>query len=121
MTTILVVEDLPDNAELADRVLSSQGYEVLKASDAETGFQLAVERQPDLILVDLGLPDVDGQTLVGWMRRMPEFALTPILAWTAWPEETAAKMVKAYGCNGYIRKPLTSIPQFMAQIAAYLR
>jgi len=121
MTTILVVEDLPDNAELADRVLSSQGYEVLKASDAETGFQLAVERQPDLILVDLGLPDVDGQTLVGWMRRMPEFAHTPILAWTAWPEETAAKMVQAYGCNGYIRKPLTSIPQFMAQIAAYLR
>ena len=121
MTTILVVEDILDNAELAGRVLAAQGYEVLKAADAETGLQLAVERRPDLILVDMGLPDVDGQTLVSWMRRMPEFASTPILAWTAWPEETAVKMVKAYGCNGYIRKPLTSIPQFAAQIASYLR
>lgn len=120
MPKILVVEDNPDSAELEQRVLSARGYDVLQASDAETGLQLAIEQQPDMILLDLGLPDADGQTLVGWLRRVPALAHTPIVACTAWPEETARKMVEAYGCDGYIRKPI-SVATFAEQIAAYLR
>ncbi len=120
MPKILVIEDNPDSAELEKRVLAARGYEVLEAPDAETGLQLAVDQQPDAIVLDLGLPDADGQTLVGWMRRVPALAHTPIIACTAWPEETARKMVEAYGCDGYIRKPI-SVATFAEQIAAYLR
>jgi len=120
MPKILVIEDNPDSAELEKRVLAAKGYEVLEAPDAETGLQLAVDQHPDAIVLDLGLPDADGQTLVGWMRRIPALAHIPIIACTAWPEETARKMVEAYGCDGYIRKPI-SVATFAEQIAAYLR
>lgn len=118
--TILYVEDIADNANLVQRVLSAKGYEVILASDAETGLNLAIEHRPNLILLDLGLPDADGQTLAGWLRNVPELAETPLVALTAWPEETARQMVTAYGCNGYISKPIT-VSKFPDQIAAYLR
>ena len=120
MPKFLVIEDNLDSAELEKRVLAAKGFEVLEALDAETGLQLAVDQQPDAIVLDLGLPDADGQTLVGWMRRVPALAHTPIIACTAWPEETARKMVEAYGCDGYIRKPI-SVATFAEQITAYLR
>jgi DNA-binding response OmpR family regulator len=115
----LVVEDVPDSAELAARVLEARGFEVFHAGDGETALQLAVDRLPDVILVDLGLPDVDGQTLVSWFRRMPALAHTPIVACTAWPEETARAMVEAYGCDGYIQKPINTA-RFAEQVRSYL-
>ncbi len=120
MPDILVVEDNPDNAELARRVLTARGFSVRHAPDAESGLQMALDQTPDLILLDLGLPDADGQTLVNWMRRLPTLAHTPIVACTAWPEETAQRMVAAYGCNGYIPKPI-NVARFADQIAGYLR
>lgn len=120
MPRVLYIEDVPDNAALVDKVLSARGYQVLHAADAETGLQMAKAEQPDLILLDLGLPDADGQTLAGWLRREPTLAHTPIVAVTAWPEETAARMVQVYGCNGYISKPI-NVSRFADQIAAYLR
>lgn len=120
MPTVLVIEDIPDNAELARRVLTTHGFTVLQAADAESGLECAVSERPDVIVVDLGLPDADGQTLVGWMRRVPELAHTPIIACTAWPEETARRMVDAYGCDGYIRKPI-SVATFAQQVGAYLK
>jgi two-component system cell cycle response regulator DivK len=120
MPDILVVEDNPDNAELARRVLAARGFTVRHAADAETGLQMAADAPPDLILLDLGLPDADGQTLLNWLRRLPALADVPIVACTAWPEETAQKMVAAYGCNGYIPKPI-NIARFADQIAAFLK
>ena len=120
MPVILVVEDIADNAELARRVLAARGYTVLQAPDAESGLQMAIDYHPDIILVDLGLPDADGQTLVGWMRRVPELAHTPIVACTAWPEETARRMVEAYGCDGYIGKPIR-VATFAEEVSSYLR
>jgi two-component system cell cycle response regulator DivK len=120
MPTVLVIEDIADNAELARRVLVARGFDVLQAADAETGLEMAINNRPDVIVVDLGLPDADGQTLVGWMRRVPELAHTPIVACTAWPEETARRMVTAYGCDGYIRKPI-SVATFAEQVGAYLQ
>jgi len=118
---VLIVDDNPEHRELTGRVLAARGYEVWTAEDAETGLQMAVARRPDLILLDLGLPDVDGQTLVGLLRQVPHLSDTPIIAVTAWPQETAREMVGAYGCTGFISKPIIRISDFANQIAAYLR
>jgi two-component system cell cycle response regulator DivK len=121
MTKILMIEDMPDNAELARKILLSAGYEVIHALDAESGFELAQAEQPDLILLDLGLPDYDGQTLAGWLLADPQTAHIPTVAFTAWPAETAREMVESYGCVGYISKPILRVNEFLAKIASYVK
>jgi two-component system, cell cycle response regulator DivK len=121
MTKILLVEDIADNAALVRKALSGRDYEIIYAPDAETGLQLALAHIPDLILLDLGLPDYDGQTLAGWIRAEPVLDATPIVAVTAWPEETAKKMVASYGFDGYICKPILKVSEFASQIDSYLK
>jgi len=121
MPKILLVEDIPDNAELVLRILSARGYEIIHAPDAETGLQLALDNCPDLILLDLGLPDYDGQTLAGWLRAESVLDATPIVALTAWPEETARKMVESYGFDGYIGKPIGKVNEFVTKVASFLK
>lgn len=121
MSKILLVEDIPDNAELVRKALSGYGYEFIHAPDAETGLSLALEYIPDLILLDLGLPDYDGQTLAGWLRAEPDLHSTVIVAFTAWPEETAKRMVESYGFDGYICKPIVKVGEFLAKIDSYLK
>jgi DNA-binding response OmpR family regulator len=121
MTKILLIEDIPDNAELVQRALSATGYEIIHAVDAETGLHLALVHCPDLILLDLGLPDYDGQTLASWLREEAILDATPIVALTAWPEETARQMVESYGFNGYICKPVTKVKEFVSQINSFLK
>ncbi|MFT3894582.1 MAG: response regulator [Anaerolineales bacterium] len=121
MTKILIVEDMPDNAELARRIMSSRGYEVFHAMDAESGLDMALADPPDLILLDLGLPDHDGLTLAGWFRAEEILHEVPIVAFTAWPAETAKHMAETYGCNGFISKPIGSVKEFAAKIESYLK
>jgi len=87
---ILLVEDLDDNATLVRKVLTARGYEVLWANTGQRGLDMASEHPPGL----------------SYFRNMPELDDVPIIVVTAWPEETAKKMVTAYGCNGYIGKPV---------------
>ncbi|MBN1667239.1 MAG: response regulator [Anaerolineales bacterium] len=103
---ILLIEDIDDNAALVMKVLKARGYEVLWANTGEKGLDMAAEYTPGLILLDLGLPDIDGQTLVRYFRGMTELEHVPIVVVTAWPEETARKMVTAYRCDDYIGKPV---------------
>ena len=121
MTKILLIEDIPDNAELVRRTLSATDYEIIHAVDAETGLRLALAERPDLILLDLGLPDYDGQTLAGWLRAEAILDAIPIIALTAWPEETARQMVESYGFNGYICKPIIKVSEFVSQIQSFLK
>ena len=121
MTKILLIEDILDNAALVRRALSGRDYEIIHAPDAETGLRLALEHIPDLILLDLGLPDYDGQTLAGWLRAEPVLDATPIVAVTAWPEETAKKMVESYGFAGYICKPIINIGEFISKVDSFLK
>jgi two-component system cell cycle response regulator DivK len=121
MAKILMVEDNPDNVELTRKILLSAGYEVIHTPEAEKGWELALSEQPDLILLDLGLPDYDGQTLAGWLRAEPLTTHIPIVAFTAWPEETARQMVDSYGCAGYISKPIIRVNDFIAKIESYLQ
>jgi two-component system cell cycle response regulator DivK len=103
---ILLVEDLDDNATLVRKVLTARGYEVLWANTGEKGLEMAIQNPPGLILLDLDFPDIDGQTLVRHYRNNQELKEIPIIVITSWPKEDAKKMVNAYGCNGYIGKPV---------------
>jgi len=121
MTRILVVEDILDNLNLVRKALTKTGYEIFHAPDAETGLSMALDLVPDLILLDLGLPDYDGQTLAGWMREEPSLNDTPIIILTAWPEEAAREVVRSYRCDGYIIKPISRVSEFAAQVKSYLK
>jgi len=121
MKKILLIEDDADTVELVRKILTARGYEFVHAADAETGLQSVREHLPDLILLDLGLPDHDGQTLAGWIRNEQGLVSTPLIAFTAWPEETAIRMVESYGFNGYISKPIVKVNEFSERVASFLR
>ena len=105
MAIILVIEDVLDSAKLAEKILSKYGHQPIIASTGEEAIQFVSGTKMDLILLDLGLPDVDGQTLLGMFRRDYGLEDTPIVVCTAWPAESAKKMAEAYGFDDYISKP----------------
>jgi CheY-like chemotaxis protein len=107
MAKILYIEDIKDNITLVQKIVTSRGHEFMSAENAETGLEMAFELHPDLILLDLGLPDADGQTLSVWMRNDPNLETVPIIVLTAWPEEVARHTVEAYNLDGYLCKPFT--------------
>jgi two-component system cell cycle response regulator DivK len=119
MKKILLIEDIEDSANIVRKVLTANGYEFLWARTAKEGLQLAKEIQPDLILLDLGLPDMDGQTISFYLREEPSLSKVPLVAMTAWPEDTALKMVKAYHLDAYIGKPFV-LKTFLAKIQSLL-
>jgi two-component system, cell cycle response regulator DivK len=121
MKKILLIEDVTDTVELVEKILTARGYSFVHAPDAETGLQLALQHLPDLILLDLGLPDYDGQTLAGWIRDEDVLHSIPLIAFTAWPEETAIQMVNSYGFTGYISKPIVSVNVFSERVASFLK
>lgn len=119
MTTILQIEDNYANRRLVERVLEPIGYRLLHAGDGQSGIDAALQERPDLILLDMGLPDMDGQTLVTILRESPTLSTVPIIALTAWPPTIAIEMAARYGCDGCITKPI-NVSEFPSQIAAYL-
>jgi len=119
ISKILLIEDNQQNALLMRRLLEARRHQVIHAGEGEAGLLAAQTEKPDLILVDLGLPDVDGQTLVAFLKRNPDLSEVPIVAVTAWPEDAAREMARAYGCNGYISKPINT-RTFPDEVAEYL-
>ena len=119
MAKILYVEDIEDNLTLVQKLITSYGHEFLWANNAEMGLDLAFEAQPDLILLNLGLPDSDGQTLSVWLRGEPTLESVPIIVLTAWPEEVARHTVEAYGLDGFLCKPF-SLTKLIQMIDAAL-
>ena len=107
MAKILYIEDIKDNITLVQKIVTSRGHEFMSAENAETGLEMAFDLRPDLILLDLGLPDADGQTLSVWMRNDPILEKVPIIVLTAWPEEVVRHTVQAYNLDGYLCKPFT--------------
>lgn len=119
MSRIVMIEDNPNNARLAEKLLKHAGHEVIVAEDGETGMAAVLEKSPDLVLIDLGLPDIDGQTVIAVLRQHPEMKQVKIIAFTAWPEDQAAEMSRAYGCDGVITKPFDT-RSFSTQVSAFL-
>ncbi len=118
MSVIVLIEDNPDNARLASRLLSRH-HTVIVADEGEAGLTAVADEQPDLVLVDLGLPDVDGQAIIAMIRQNPELAQTRVVAFTAYPEHVAHEIARAYGCDGVITKPIDT-RAFVKQIDAIL-
>lgn len=119
MSRILIIEDNAQSARLASRILRKHDHEVIVAEDGEQGMTIALSSKPDLVLVDLGLPDIDGQTVVALLRQYPEMSDVPMIAFTAWPPDTALTMARAYGCTGIITKPIDT-RLFAEQVQVFL-
>lgn len=114
-----MIEDYPDNALLTARVLESHGIKFLHAENGRTGLAFAREHRPDLVLLDLGLPDMDGRAVATQLRQIEGLEQMPIIVVTAWPPEVAANIVKGHRCSGYICKPI-DVMTFAKQVLGYL-
>jgi two-component system, cell cycle response regulator DivK len=116
---ILYIEDNPDNMVLVRRVLMVEGYTIIEASSAREGIQLAEAHQPDLILLDINMPEMDGLTAVAYLRQIPGLENVPMIALTANVMRGALEAAEEAGCDGYIAKPI-DVDRFPEQIYNYL-
>ena len=119
MSTILVIEDNPTNMRLAVFLLESAGHVVRCAVDAEQGLAMARADRPDLILMDIQLPGMDGLEATGLLKADPLTAMIPIIALTALAMKGDEERIRAAGCDGYIAKPL-AYKDFLTVITAQL-
>jgi two-component system cell cycle response regulator DivK len=103
---VLLIEDDDDAANLVRLLLEVEGYTVLRTADAEAGLQMARSRLPDLIVMDIQLPGMDGLTAAALLKQDPATAAIPIIALTALAMREDRERGKAAGCDAYIAKPL---------------
>ena len=119
MATVLIVEDNPANMKLAVFLLESAGHTVLSATDAEAGLTVARDRQPQLILMDIQLPGMDGLQATELLKRDDTTRAIPVIALTALAMKGDEERIRAAGCDGYVAKPM-HYQDFLATIAAQL-
>jgi two-component system cell cycle response regulator DivK len=118
--TILYIEDNPENRLLVKRVLEAEGYVVIEADSGMAGLSQAVATRPDLVLMDINLPEIDGYELTRRLKRMDHLAGVPVVAMTANVMKGDREKTLAAGCNGYIQKPI-DVDQLPIQIARFLK
>jgi two-component system cell cycle response regulator DivK len=118
-TTILYVEDNLENRVLVRRILMSEDYAVLEAVNAAEALKILKNARPDLILMDINMPDIDGYTLTATIKAMPGFERIPILALTANVMRGDKEKTLEAGCDGYIQKPL-DIDQLIREVERFL-
>jgi two-component system cell cycle response regulator DivK len=106
MAKVLVVEDNPANMKLTSLLVHNAGHLVLPAVDAETGLRLALAEQPDLILMDIQLPGMDGLAATAILKQDPATAAIPIIALSALAMKADKERSQTAGCDAYIVKPL---------------
>lgn len=104
--SILYVEDNPENRLLVRRVLQAEGYTVVEAQTAACALEAIDSRRPDLILMDINMPDMDGYTLTSRLKATPELCAIPIVALTANVMKGDKERSLEAGCDGYIQKPI---------------
>ena len=104
--TILVVEDNEMNLKLVRSLLQLAKYRIIEATDAEKGIRLAREQRPELILMDIQLPGMDGLNATRLLKEDPDLQATPILALTSYAMQGDEKKALEAGCAGYITKPI---------------
>lgn len=117
--TILYVEDNPDNRLLVRRILLSEDYGLLEAQNAAQALEMLKDSHPDLILMDINMPDMDGYTLTSRIKTMPGFERVPIIALTANVMRGDKEKTLEAGCDGYIQKPL-DIDQLLREVERFL-
>ncbi len=120
MATILLVEDNPANLKLATLVLRNVGHAILQAFDGDQALRMVREQMPDLVLMDLHMPGMDGLTATRILKSDPATAHIPILALTAHAMHGDQERIIAAGCDGYIAKPF-QLQEFLSQVEQALQ
>ncbi len=116
--TVLLIEDNPQNRYLATFLLEHSGYRVVAAEDGPEGIRKALELLPDLILLDIQLPAMDGYAVARALREIPILQQTPIVAVTSYAMVGDREKSLGAGCNGYIEKPINP-DTFVAEIGRF--
>ena len=106
LVKVLLVEDTEDNRQMMKRLLEMSGYQVLEAVNGEEAVKLASQEQPQIILMDLSLPLIDGLTATRRIRNSPGMSKVPIVAVSAHDSADFHSEALAAGCNAYITKPI---------------
>lgn len=116
---ILYIEDNDDNRKLVSRVLTAEGFAVEGVADGPAGLDYVADHAPDLILVDINLPQVDGYTITRRLKEIPHLNGVPVIALTANVMKGAREKTLAAGCDGYISKPI-SVDRLPEQVRGFL-
>ena len=119
MARVLVVEDNATNLKLAVLLLETAGHRAITAPNAEAGLALARAERPDLILMDIQLPGMDGLQATALLKQDEATRKIPVIALTALAMKGDEARIRAAGCDGYIAKPLAQ-REFLASVAAHL-
>ena len=117
---ILVVEDQEDNRRILRDLLTSAGYQLLEANDGAQGIAVAEAHRPDLILMDIQMPILDGYEATRRIKANPELSTVPIIIVTSYALSGDEDRARAAGCDAYIAKPY-SPRQLLAKVNEYLR
>jgi DNA-binding response OmpR family regulator len=105
---ILIIDDEPNLVVLLEARLKTQGYEILTAYDGQSGLEMAKKHKPDLIILDLMLPKIDGHKVCGLLKNDTRYAKIPIILFTARAQDSDRQMAKELGADAYITKPFES-------------
>ena len=116
---ILVVEDQEDNRRILRDLLTSVGFQLVEAEDGEQGIAAAAEHRPDLILMDIQLPEVSGLEVTRWLKEDDELRGIPVIAVTAFAMKGDEEKIRNGGCEAYIAKPI-SVGNFLDTIGRFL-
>jgi two-component system, cell cycle response regulator DivK len=107
MKRVLVVEDTEDNRQIIRDLLTSAGYEMIEATNGEQGVAMAAEHRPDLILMDIQLPVLDGYEATRRIKANPALRQTPVIAVTSYALSGDEERTRQAGCDAYIAKPFS--------------
>jgi two-component system cell cycle response regulator DivK len=117
---ILYIEDNPGNRVLVKRVLEAEGYTFFEAPDGKTGLEVALAQRPELILMDINLPEVDGYAMTAKIRATPGLGKVKVIALTANVMKGDREKTIAAGCDGYLQKPI-DVDLLPEQIERFLK
>ena len=116
---VLIVEDNELNMKLFHDLLDAQGYETLQTREGLQALALAREHRPDLILMDIQLPEISGLEVTKWLKEDAELASIPVVAVTAFAMKGDEERIREGGCEAYISKPI-SVSMFLAKVRQFI-
>lgn len=119
MKKVLVIDDTEANIQLCSFILKKKGHEPIEARNGLEGVDSAINQKPDLILLDIQLPDIDGLEVAKRIRSSEKEAKTPIIAVTSYAMPGDREKIMKAGCNGYLAKPI-NVDEFMTEIDKHL-
>jgi two-component system, cell cycle response regulator DivK len=117
--TVMIVEDNDLNMKLFNDLLEAQGYKTIKTSDGNKVMELARAHKPDLILMDIQLPEISGIEVTRWIKDDEVLRSIPVIAVTAFAMKGDEERIREGGCDAYLSKPI-SVPKFIETVRSYL-